>query len=63
MAEEKEIKRFTAKRKAELVMEIFQGKRSVSKAKEAKGKRQKGSGDSNSPLPSRPPDDSVYRCL
>lgn len=30
MAEEKEIKRFTAKRKAELVMEIFQGKSTVS---------------------------------
>jgi len=30
MAEDKEIKRFTAKRKAELVMEIFQGKSTVS---------------------------------
>ena len=30
MAENSEIKRFTAKRKAELVMEIFQGKSTVS---------------------------------
>ncbi len=30
MAEEKEIKRFTAKKKAELVIEIFQGKSTVS---------------------------------
>ena len=30
MAEEKEIKRFTARRKAELVIEIFQGKVTVS---------------------------------
>ena len=30
MAEEKEIKRFTAKKKADLVMEIFQGKSTIS---------------------------------
>ncbi len=30
MAKNSEIKRFTAKRKAELVMEIFQGKSTVS---------------------------------